>query len=222
MPSVAASETATVEAAASPIADVCAKGRILLNEAYDDDAGDDVGAYDEDDAPQMTSQHHERADEKDAEGEEEKDEAVTTSARGTQARTRVRRSLTPPTPPPAPSSARFAEASVKSKAPSPSSDTAKQAAKAMAKKRAMVAKKRVQSVDVNDEIRNLLERQVVDILNKGDETALLKLHGVGVKRAQYILEYRQEGRFTQIADLKVRGVVAISKCLLHVLSPYHS
>ena len=196
--SAAASATAVVkaEAEASPVADVCARGRMLLNEAYD-----------EDDAPQMTNQHHERSgDEADeADEEEEKNEAATASVRSTQARTRVRRSLTPPTPPPAPASALFAEAITKSEASSPSSNTAKEAAKAKAKKRAMVAKKRVQSVDVNGEIRNLLERQVVDILNKGDETALLQLHGVGVKRAQYILEYRQDSRFNQIADLKVRG-----------------
>ena len=192
--SAAASATAVVEAEAeaSPVADVCARGRMLLNEAYD-----------EDDAPQMTNQHHERSEDE-ADEEEEKSEAATASARSTQARTRVRRSLTPPTPPPAPASASFAEAIIKSEAPSPSSNTAKEAAKAKAKKRAMVAKKRVQSVDVNGEIRNLLERQVVDILNKGDETALLQLHGVGVKRAQYILEYRQDSRFNQIADLKVR------------------
>ena len=37
-------------------------------------------------------------------------------------------------------------------------------------------------VDVNSEIRNLLERQIVDVLNGGNVDALLSLHGVGPKR----------------------------------------
>jgi len=40
---------------------------------------------------------------------------------------------------------------------------------------------------VNREVKNLLERQVVDILNNGTVTQLMTLHGIGAKRAQYIV-----------------------------------
>ena len=40
---------------------------------------------------------------------------------------------------------------------------------------------------VNREMRSLIERQVVDILNFGEPAQLMDLYGVGPKRAKYIM-----------------------------------
>ena len=73
---------------------------------------------------------------------------------------------------------------------------------------------------LNREIRNALERQIVDVLNYGDLDALLSLHGVGPKRAGYIQEYRAEQPFEEISDLQEIGmsakqVAAVSKKMVN-------
>lgn len=47
-------------------------------------------------------------------------------------------------------------------------------------------------VDVQ-EIKNVLEAEIVEILNQGAAKQLLKLHGIGKKRADLILQVRREG-----------------------------
>jgi len=63
---------------------------------------------------------------------------------------------------------------------------------------------------LNKEVRQLIEEQVVDILNGGNEAELMALYGVGPKRAQYIIEFRKQNKsgFTGISDLKEIGMSA--------------
>lgn len=65
--------------------------------------------------------------------------------------------------------------------------------------------------DANREVLSLLESQVVDILNKGDVSELVKLPGIAVKRAQYIIEYREEESegFKNIDDLTNIGLSSV-------------
>merc|ERR1719152_440151 len=59
---------------------------------------------------------------------------------------------------------------------------------------------------VNGEVRNVLERQLVDLLNEGSATELQTLAGIGPKRALYIVEQRAEsGPFTRIDELEGLG-----------------
>ena len=40
---------------------------------------------------------------------------------------------------------------------------------------------------INREVKNLIERQVVDVLNCGSKEDLMELHGVGPRRVEYIM-----------------------------------
>jgi DNA uptake protein ComE-like DNA-binding protein len=61
---------------------------------------------------------------------------------------------------------------------------------------------------LNAEIKNVLEREIVDVLNEGTREQLMALHGIGPKRADLIIEEREEGGYTQIADLDRIGLSA--------------
>ena len=52
--------------------------------------------------------------------------------------------------------------------------------------------------DLNTEIKNLLERKLVDCLNEGSKAALMTLAGIGEKRAGLILNYRKSNPFQEV------------------------
>ena len=55
--------------------------------------------------------------------------------------------------------------------------------------------------DLITEIKNLLERQLVDCLNVGSKAKLMTLAGIGEKRSGLILEYRKTNAFEEVRAL---------------------
>jgi len=46
--------------------------------------------------------------------------------------------------------------------------------------------------------KNLLELQIVALLNEGSTEEVMQLKGIGLKRAQAIMDWREHNSFTQV------------------------
>jgi hypothetical protein len=60
--------------------------------------------------------------------------------------------------------------------------------------------------EVDRSIHGVLEAQLLDVLNKGDVAALQRLHTIGRKRAEAIVEARQRRLFATLSDLSSIGL----------------